>query len=41
MNRVTDRKIGVLRQIRANVRTRLLPIVILTTSHEESNRLQG
>ncbi|AFZ59081.1 response regulator [Anabaena cylindrica FACHB-243] len=31
----------VLRQIRANSRTRLLPIVILTTSNEESDRLQG
>ncbi|MEA5551463.1 response regulator [Anabaena cylindrica UHCC 0172] len=31
----------VLRQIRANSRTRLLPIVILTTSNEERDRLQG
>ncbi|WP_353931923.1 response regulator [Okeanomitos corallinicola TIOX110] len=31
----------VLRQIRANARTRLLPIVILTTSDEESDRLKG
>ncbi|WP_016949855.1 response regulator [Anabaena sp. PCC 7108] len=31
----------VLRQIRSHTRTRLLPIVILTTSHEESDRLQG
>ncbi|WP_071190157.1 response regulator [Trichormus sp. NMC-1] len=31
----------VLRQIRSHSRTRLLPIVILTTSHEESDRLQG
>jgi two-component system response regulator len=31
----------VIREIRANPRTKLLPIVILTTSHEESDRLQG
>lgn len=31
----------VLRQIRANARTRFLPIVILTTSNEESDRLKG
>ncbi|MGM3306911.1 response regulator [Anabaena sp. WFMT] len=31
----------VLRRIRADSRTRLLPIVILTTSNEESDRLQG
>jgi two-component system response regulator len=31
----------VLRQIRANPRTKLLPIVILTTSHEESDLIQG
>ncbi|TAE54711.1 MAG: response regulator [Nostocales cyanobacterium] len=31
----------VLRQIRANERTRLLPIVILTTSNEENDRLQS
>ncbi|MBK1987825.1 response regulator [Sphaerospermopsis aphanizomenoides BCCUSP55] len=31
----------VLQQIRSHARTKLLPIVILTTSHEESDRLQG
>ncbi|MBD2294981.1 response regulator [Anabaena sphaerica FACHB-251] len=31
----------VLRLIRSHARTQLLPIVILTTSHEESDRLQG
>lgn len=31
----------VLRKIRDHPRTKLLPIVILTTSHEESDRLQG
>jgi len=31
----------VLRQIRADPRTRLLPVVILTTSTEESDRLEG
>ncbi|WP_413173137.1 response regulator [Anabaena azotica] len=31
----------VLRLIRSHGRTKLLPIVILTTSHEESDRLQG
>ncbi|MBD2665563.1 response regulator receiver protein [Richelia sinica FACHB-800] len=31
----------VLRQIRSNARTQFLPVVILTTSNEESDRLQG
>lgn len=31
----------VLRQIRADDRTRLLPVIILTTSEEESDRLAG
>lgn len=31
----------VLRQLRANERTRLLPVVILTTSNEESDRING
>lgn len=31
----------VLRQLRANVRTKLLPVVILTTSNEESDRING
>jgi two-component system response regulator len=31
----------VLRQLRANERTRLLPVVILTTSNEESDRVNG
>lgn len=31
----------VLRRIRADERTRLLPVVILTTSREEGDRLQG
>jgi two-component system, response regulator len=31
----------VLRRIRANERTRLLPVVILTTSVEDKDRLQG
>jgi two-component system response regulator len=31
----------VLRQIRSDPRTRLLPVVILTTSTEESDRLEG
>ncbi len=31
----------VLRRIRANERTRLLPVIILTTSEEESDRLTG
>ena len=31
----------VLRQLRANERTKLLPVVILTTSNEESDRING
>jgi CheY-like chemotaxis protein len=31
----------VLRQLRANERTRLLPVVILTSSNEEQDRLHG
>lgn len=31
----------VLRQLRANTRTRLLPVVILTTSNEDKDRLDG
>ncbi|HEX4545872.1 MAG TPA: response regulator [Candidatus Acidoferrum sp.] len=31
----------VLRRLRANPRTRLLPVVILTTSNEEKDRLNG
>ncbi len=31
----------VLRRIRADERTRLLPVIILTTSEEESDRLAG
>lgn len=31
----------VLRQLRANDRTKLLPVVILTTSNEESDRVNG
>ena len=33
--------IEVLRRLRANERTRLLPVVILTTSNEEKDRLAG
>ncbi len=33
--------LDLIREIRANPRTKLLPIVILTTSYEESDRLQG
>src|SRR5580692_10942506 len=31
----------VLRRLRADARTKLLPVVILTTSNEEQDRLQG
>lgn len=33
--------LGVLRQLRANERTRLLPVVILTSSNEERDRLES
>jgi two-component system response regulator len=33
--------LGVLRRIRADQRTRLLPVVILSSSDEEEDRLQG
>ena len=33
--------LGVLRRMRADVRTRLLPVVILTSSNEEQDRMQG
>jgi len=33
--------LGVLRRLRADVRTRLLPVVILTSSNEEQDRMQG
>jgi two-component system response regulator len=33
--------LGVLRRIRADERTKLLPVVILTSSNEERDRIQG
>ncbi|HEY2546685.1 MAG TPA: response regulator [Candidatus Acidoferrum sp.] len=33
--------LGVLRRLRADDRTRLLPVVILTSSNEEQDRIQG
>jgi two-component system response regulator len=33
--------LGVLRRIRADARTRLLPVVILSSSDEEEDRIQG
>lgn len=33
--------LGVLRRLRADVRTKLLPVVILTSSNEEQDRING